>query len=204
MAKIRASALRFPVKAFLRKKKTGAKVPAVIRPMTDSDLEHWKEWSFTDEDQDASWEWDKILKETQERGSSIECYALLTEDRLQGLASLDTTGHSTSEGRALVVDYALSNPENRPDRSGVDPVKDVGRVIIGFAVHRSKELGFEGRLWLESLSKAETFYDGMKFNRLPGRSKEGHVTYELGTAQANVIWQSMHDEKTIDLPDEKA
>lgn len=200
MAKTKASALKFPVKAILRRKETSAKVPAVIRPMTGSDLEHWKEWSFTDEDQDASWEWDKTLKEAQERGSPIECYALLTEDRLQGLASLDTTGHSTSEGRALVVDYASSNPENR---RGLDPVKDVGRVIIGFAVHRSKELGFEGRLWLESLSKAETFYDGMGFNRLPGRSKEGHATYELGTAQANVIWQSMRDEKTIDLPDEK-
>ncbi|MEQ1917953.1 MAG: hypothetical protein ABL955_02050 [Elusimicrobiota bacterium] len=200
MAKIRASTLSFPVKAFLREKVTSAKVQAVIRPMTVSDLEHWKEWPFTDDDQDTSWEWDKILKESRGRGSLIECYALLTNDRLQGLVSLDTAGHATGEGRALVVDYVSSNPANR---RGPDAVKDVGRVFIGFAVHRSKELGFEGRLWLESLSNAETFYDRIGFSKLPGRSKEGHVTYELGTAQANVIWQGMHDDKTIDLPDDK-
>jgi len=200
MAKIKASALRFPIKAVLREKESNAKMSAVIRPMAASDLEHWKEWPFTGEDQDTSWEWDKILKESRRRGSPIECYALLTGDRLQGLVSLDTAGHSAGEGRALVVDYVSSNPANR---RGPDAVKDVGRVFIGFAVHRSKELGFEGRLWLESLSNAETFYDRIGFAKLPGRSKEGHVTYELGTTLANAIWQGMRDDKTIDLPDER-
>lgn len=200
MAKTKASALKFPVKAVLRRKETSAKVPAAIRPMTASDLQHWKEWPFTDDDQDTSWEWDKILRESRSRASPIECYALLTNDRLQGLVSLDTTGHATGEGRALIVDYVSSNPANR---RGPDAVKDVGRVFIGFAVHRSKELGFEGRLWLESLSNAETFYDRIGFSKLPGRSKEGHVTYELGTAQADAIWQGMREDKTIDLPDEK-
>ncbi len=77
-------------------------------------------------------------------------------------------------------------------------------MFIGFAVHRSKELGFEGRLWLESLSNVETFYDRVGFSKLPGKSKEGHVTCELGTVQAEAIWQSMRTEKTLDFLDENS
>ncbi len=55
----------------------------------------------------------------------------------------------------LVAKYT-TNPGNR---RGDNAVKDVGRVLLGLAIYRSRLAGFEGRLWLESLPGAELFYD---------------------------------------------
>jgi len=187
MAKHKPTALKFPLKAALRDKGTNAKVTANIRPMLESDLEKWAEWPYATEDLDKTWRWNKILKESKKTGG-IECYALFVDDALHGLVSFDLQGHLTDAGRGLIVDYLATNPRNRRGKRGV---KDVGEVFLGLAVYRSRELGWEGRLWLESLSTAEAFYEHAGFAQLPSRSKDGYVTFVLGKAGADRIWRDV-------------
>ena len=198
MAKQKPTTLEFPLKALLRDRASGAKIPAIVRPMVESDIRQWGEWTYENDDQDAGWEWDKILNEPGRSSGGIECYALCAEDRLHGLASFDLRGRATSAGHGLVIDYLATNPCNRRANGGV---KDIGKVFLGLAVHRSRELGWNGRIWLESLSNAERFYERVGFAKLAARSEEGNAAFELGKVGADRIWRDIRDEKTLLIPD---
>jgi len=185
------------MKVHLRDRRTNARVSATIRLMVEADLARWAEWPYATEDQDKAWEWDDILKTSTRRGHRIECYALYAQNRLQGLVSFDLRGHSTSEGHALVVDYVATNPHNRRGAAGL---KDVGTALLALAVHRSRELKWEGRLWLESLPGAEGVYQRLGFTKGPGRSREGHATFGLGKEAAARLWQTVQNERILTIP----
>lgn len=195
MAKRKTTAMSFPVKAHLRERATGAKVTSDVRQMSGPDLAQWSRWAYTKDDQDKGWEWDKILKESE--GGRTECYALYARERLQGLACFDAKGHSTASGRALVIDYLASRPGNRRGSSGL---KDVGVALIVIAIFRSRELGWAGRLWLESLPGAEDLYKHLGFTMLKGRSKDGHVMFELSEENATRVFEIARAQNIVSLP----
>src|SRR3990172_5169235 len=128
MAKHKPTALEFPIAAFVRLKGSNARISATISLMLESDIDTWGEWDYEKNDEDKTWEWDKILEDRGQSGGAIECYALYLDDELQGLMSFDLQGHSTSEGHALVVDYLATNPGNRHGTSGI---RDVGKIFLG-------------------------------------------------------------------------
>ncbi len=194
MAKRKTTAMTFPVKAHLRERNSGTKVPATVRPMSEPDLAQWSRWAYGGDDQDKAWEWDKILKES-ERGRT-ESYALYADERLQGLACLDTKGHATASGKALVVDYIASRPVNRRGNGGF---KDVGTALIAIAIHRSRELGWAGRLWLESLPGAAEVYTHLGFTKLDGRSKDGYMMFELSEENANQLFDLARTKNIVSL-----
>ena len=192
MAAGEAMAMKFPIKAYLRERSSGAKVSATVRPMSKSDLLQWAGWVYRSHDQDKTWEWDKILGESNSGRS--ECYALSANGQLQGLACFDTIGYVTTSGQALIVDYLASRPENR-----IGGLKDVGTVLIALAVGRSRELGWEGRLWLESLPGAEDVYTHLGFTKLDGRSKDGYAMFELSEENANQLTEKVHAKDIVSL-----
>jgi hypothetical protein len=193
MAKRKITAMTFPVKAHLRERSSGTKVPATVHPMSETDLAQWTRWVYGSGDQDHTWEWDKILEES---GSGrTECYTLYAEEQLQGLACFDTKGHATATGLALVVDYLASRPENRGGG-----FKDVGTALIVIAIHRSRELGWAGRLWLESLPGAEDVYKHLGFTKLAGHSKDGYAMFELSEENAGQLFNLAHEKNILSLP----
>lgn len=195
MAKRKTTAMTFPVKARLRERTSGTNVLADVRQMGGADLSQWSRWAYTKDDQDRTWEWDKILKESE--GGRTECYALYARERLQGLACFDTKGHSTAAGQALVIDYIASRPGNRRGSGGF---KDVGAALIAIAIYRSRELGWAGRLWLESLPGAEAVYVHLGFTKLNGRSKDGHAMFELSEENAARLSELASTQNIVSLP----
>jgi hypothetical protein len=184
MTKKKSSALKFPLQAHPRDRATKAPVPAVAAPMSESDVELWGLWQYPKDAADRGWDWESIFAEAQAPGSEMECYAVVAREALQGLMAVVVEGKPTPEGVALGVDYLASNPVNR-DLSG--GLKDVGFILVVLAVRRSVEIGWNGRLWLESLPDAEEFYVRCGFSRLPGKSAEGNAMFWLTGAAADVI-----------------
>lgn len=185
-----------PLEAVLRDKRTKAFVSARVAPMAKSDVELWGLWQYPENAEDESWEWDKIFESAQKPNSDIECYAVEARNRLQGLMSLNLAGHTTPDGQALVVDYLASGPANRAVNAGL---KDVGFVLLALAIQRSRDLGWGGRLWLESLPAAETFYKQCGFTKLPEESPDGHGMFWLSGADADTIWENAKTRGILNL-----
>lgn len=194
MAKRKSTKLKFPLKAVVRDRQTSGRVPALINPMDDSHRFQWVAWRYGQNDLDQTWEWDQFLEQSQRMESGLECYALEAREELHGLMCLDLTGHETPDGTALVVDYVATSPANRPPHA---ELRDIGSILLALAVHRSRELGFEGRLWLESLPDSEIFYERCGFARLPGVSAEGNAMFSLSKASADHHWQMVCDAKQL-------
>ena len=193
MAKQKTTAMMFPVKAHLRERNSGAKVLASVHPMGKADIAQWSLWAYRRDDEDKTWEWPEILEKS--RSGSTECYALSARGRLEGLACLDIKGQATASGHALVVDFLASRPENRGGG-----LKDVGTAFLAIAVHRSRELGWAGRLRLESLPGAEGYYMRLGFTKLPGRSEDGFAVFELSEENANQLLNHAQARDIVSLP----
>ncbi len=72
-------------------------------------------------------------------------------------------------------------------------------MLIALAVGRSRELGWEGRLWLESLPGAEDVYTHLGFTKLDGRSKDGYAMFELSEENANQLTEKVHAKDIVSL-----
>ncbi len=193
MANRKTTAMRFPVRAHLRERNSGAKFPATVHSMAEPDIDEWSWWAYRKDDEDRIWEWAKIFEESQ--SGRTECYAIYASEQLQGLACFDTKGEATASGHALVVDYLASRPENRGGG-----FKDVGTALLAIAIHRSRELGWAGRLWLESLPGAEDVYTHLGFTKLVGRSEDGYAMFELSEENANQLWDQAREKNIVSLP----
>ena len=57
--------------------------------------------------------------------------------------------------------------------------KYVGSLLVAQAVLVSLEKGYEGRMWLESLPRAEGFYRGLGMIKIAERSAEGLTQFKF-------------------------
>lgn len=193
MPRAKPTTFSFPLKVRLRQRDSGAKVSSEIRPMAPADLEQWSRWQYGSADEDRSWEWDRILSDDD--GGLIECYVLYARGQLQGLMGVDTRGRGVPKfGRALIIDYLASNPRNRRGAVGL---KDVGTVFLAFAVLRSRELGYAGRLWLESLPGAAAVYSRLGFAISSRKSRAGYSVFRLDARGADQLVEAARGKDLI-------
>src|SRR5207249_1641663 len=126
--------------------------------------------------EDRIWDWRSVYAESRELSGGHECYAAWADGELQGLMAVDLRPHNAQAADFVTIDYLSTNPANRAPRAGL---KYVGTAMVAVAMIRSNELGFDGRVRLESLPNAEAFYRGLGMIRQTERSPEGNTVYLL-------------------------
>ena len=67
------------------------------------------------------------------------------------------------------------------------------------AIIRSLELGCYGRVRLEALSGAETFYQGLGMKRQPDRSPEGNSVYILEAQAAKQLLEQIKEKGILGI-----
>jgi hypothetical protein len=146
----------------------------------------WKPRLQSSSEEDSHWNWvNKYLKSAT---PNYERYALECENITQGLIllELDCYRSRCESGRSLVyVDFLATAPWNRCSIQNPPSYKGVGMALVTYAVKRSFDLGYKGRLGLHALPLAEAFY-----------AKLGMVDFGLDAGKENL--------KYFELPSDKA
>jgi len=169
--------MRLPVTLNVSDRATGLKVTARMRRTIFSDILQWRSWIYTPDAEDRNWDWMAIFAEAIQYPRRFECYSLTVESDLHCLMRLDVRGRLLRGVRWLIIEYLATNPADRDKNAGI---KYLGESMIAVATERSLEHNLKGCLWLESLPRAQEFYENLGFERLKRRSKEGYSTYILG------------------------
>ena len=73
--------------------------------------------------------------------------------------------------------YLAVTPWNRPTIQSPRRYSGCGRALLKFAVQRSDDLGYEGRVGLHSLPRSRPFYKGSGFMDLGPDEAEGGLNY---------------------------
>ncbi|GEM_PF-3430944 len=183
--------MNFPLPIQLTHKATGASVQGFIQPTTIFDLELQRGWQYHKTDEDENWDWESNYFECLQSEGRLECYSARVDQTLQGLMVLDLEGHRVAGERSLGIDYLAANPANRSLESGL---KFVGVALFSVAILRSFERGMEGRLWLESLSGAQTFYERLGMRRHTRKSRAGYFIYSLETNRAKELLEKFRND----------
>lgn len=117
-------------------------------------------------------------------------FALVCQGMTQGLMKVITTAlgrHREHSGKHIVyIDYVETAPWNISEFMPPGRFKGIGDVLVSAAVNLSYEEGFQGRIGLHSLPKAEGFYlehCGMT-DLGPDASKQSLRYFEMTAAQA--------------------
>lgn len=71
--------------------------------------------------------------------------------------------------------------------------------MITDALGRSIECGAGGRIWLESLPGAASFYESLGMARQPRRSAEGNQVYTLKAATAEQLLVEINAKDIVEL-----
>jgi hypothetical protein len=136
------------------------------------------------------WDWSRkahLLAYMTTIGWAIECNA-----KWQGVALADTSSHfsllESDRGKPLLyLDYIESAPWNWHNVAGqVGIYAGVGAILFRRALRHSYDLGFNGRIGLHSLPRAESFYEkacGMT-RVFIDHKKEGLTYFELSRDEA--------------------
>ena len=156
----------------------------------------WVRWRHRLEDEDRAWDWSSIYAESSESDGGHECYAAWADDELQGLMALHLRHPNAQEGRFIMVDYLSTNPANRSPQGGL---KYVGTALMALAIIRSEELGFDGRICLEALPGAETFYQGLGMIKQPEKSPDGNAVYLLEREPAKELLEEIQKKGILKL-----
>jgi Acetyltransferase (GNAT) domain len=142
----------------------------------------WKPRLSFSEEEDSHWDWNTKHKATASC-LNYEKFALECDRVTQGLMMLELDYHRSriEPGKSIVyIDFLSTAPWNR--RSIQDPpiYKGVGSVFVQFAIMRSHELEYHGRVGLHALPDAVAFYTklGMK-NFGPDSEKQNLPYFEL-------------------------
>jgi len=98
--------------------------------------------------------------------------------------------------KGVIVDYLATNPANRTAGQGL---KYVGIGLIAVALARSIECGAGGRIWLESLPGAASFYEGLGMIQQSRRSAEGNLVYTLEVATAEQLLDEIKRQGILEL-----
>jgi hypothetical protein len=151
---------------------TGELVEASLVQMGAKHVEHfdsfWKELLLEFEAVDARLSW-RFKQQLTERNANYECYALECEGLTQGLLMLETQNRWSlfDRGQRLVyVEVIMTAPWNRLSIQRPPEWRRVGRSLMAWARQRSVELGYEGRVGLQSLPDAVGFYEQIDMMRL--------------------------------------
>jgi len=176
--------VKLPVAATLEEKATRRRIAAKIRHATWRDIETQLHWQFAPGAMDANWNWLHLWLSALSRPDRFDCLSLVVASELHGLMSLDLRGRRTADGRSLIVDYLATNPSDRIEGEGF---KYIGVSLMAAAVARSIDLGYAGRIWLESLADPTTlrFYRSLGMTRQRRRSAEGFDVFVFDQAGAS-------------------
>ncbi|MFO1500661.1 MAG: hypothetical protein U1G07_20135 [Verrucomicrobiota bacterium] len=170
-------------------------MPGLIQLALEQHLVWWTGWRYNERDEDRGWDWWGIYRECSELAGRYECYAAAAAHVLQGLMVLDLQGRTTNDSKAVVVDYLATKPANRASTSGL---KYVGIALLALAIERSIEIGAGGRIWLESLAGAASFYESLGMNRQPRRSAEGNLVYLLNSTVAKQLLERIKENRIVE------
>jgi hypothetical protein len=113
----------------------------------------------SEEEEDSHWDWRR--KSLVLSTVNYEKYALECEDITQGLMILEIDCHRSrvESGKSIVyVDYLATAPWNRPSIQDPPMYRGVGTALLMFAIKRSCDLEYKGRIGLHALPLAEKFY----------------------------------------------
>jgi hypothetical protein len=188
--------MQFPLATGFVDKESGARVRGLIHIAVEEHLLLWTSWRYRSGDEDRAWDWWSIFQGCRLSGGRFECYAALALGNLQGLMALDLSGKRTRMGKCIVVDYLATNPANRTVERGL---KYVGVGLIAVALMRSIECGAGGRIWLESLPRAASFYESLGLAQQPRRSAEGNLVYTLEAATAEQLLDEIKRQGILEL-----
>ena len=165
-----------------------------IKHLTDFDT-FWKPRLQPSAEQDRHWDWvNKYLKLTT---PNYERYALECETITQGLMLLELDFHRSrlEPGKSLIyIDYLVTAPWNRPSIQNPPLYKGVGSSLFSFAIKRSLDIGYKGRLGLHALPLAEKYYLKLGMDDFGSDSEKQDLKYfELTSGKALEIisrgWQ---------------
>lgn len=149
-------------------------VDAVLTTVTDKHLSDattlWEPLLQGTGEEDEYWEWKRKSRRAKILPGD-ELYAIECEGVTQGLIMIDILKKrcqiESQYGRPLVYISALGTaPWNRPEINDHPTYKGVGGNLVDFAIARSNELGYQGRIGLHSLPRALGFYRKLKVGLL--------------------------------------
>jgi hypothetical protein len=176
--------MQFPLAATFVDRASLKRIPGEIRVAVEQHMLLWTGWQYRSSDEDRAWDWWQIYLECQLPDGRYECYAVLTDNVLQGLMALDFKERKTGAGNEIIVDYLATNPANRMAHQGL---KYIGIALVAVAIMRSTEQGANGRIRLESLPGAAGFYESLGMVKQPRRSTEGNSVYMLESKTAEEL-----------------
>jgi hypothetical protein len=118
---------------------------------------------------------------------AVEC-----EGQVQGLMAISIQPRPAilSLGKRLVyVDYLEAAPWNQRVTSRSSRFIGVGKILIGQAIHVSRELGLGGCVGLHSLQQAENFYaEKCRMIRIGQDPEYNNLVYFEYTESASAMW----------------
>lgn len=142
--------------------------------LTDKHIEdtktYWEPLLQGSQQSDEYWNW-----QSKSRRAAIlpggELYAIECQGMTQGLMTIDILKKrcqiQSQIGKRLVYIEALATaPWNRPAIWGSPVYKGVGGSLVDFAIARSYEVGYKGRVGLHSLEEALGFYRKLRVGLL--------------------------------------
>jgi hypothetical protein len=179
-----ASDLNIPIKLFRTQDQSvldGSLVTLSDKHLRDVSV-FWKPRLATSEEEDSHWDWYQKYQGI-ENYPNYEKYSVECEQITQGLMMIEIDCHRSRhepDKSIVYVDFLATAPWNRPSLESPPQFRGVGSVLFDFARQRSRDLEYQGRLGLHSLSRAESFYlkQGMK-NFGPDHEKQDLTYFEL-------------------------
>jgi len=158
-------------------------VDAKLLTLTDKHLDDfetfWKSRLQVSNEEDGHWNWIKKNQLTL-LSSDYEKYAVECEQISQGLMMLEVSNYysrNNSQQKIVYVDFLSTAPWNRISLKNPPDYKGVGLTLLSFAKQRSKQLGYEGRVGLHALPKAENFY-----------RKRGMINFGIDTEKEDLVY----------------
>jgi GNAT superfamily N-acetyltransferase len=152
---------------------TGESVSAILVRLNSKHVEDveqfWQGLLLKSDEPDAGLSWRFKWGLATRLGNNYEGYALECEGLTQGLLLLETQTRWSffDRGQRLVfVDVVMTAPWNRLPIQRPPEWIGVGTALMTFAQTRSLELGYGGRVGLQSLPEAVRFYSRLGMTRL--------------------------------------
>ncbi len=163
-------------------------IDAILTEVTDKHLEDaktlWEPILVGSGQDDEYWNWVGKSRRSKLLPGD-ELYAIECEGITQGLLMLDVLKkrcliESQLRRRLVYISALATAPWNRPVITNPPTYKGVGGNLVDFAVARSYELGYQGRIGLHALPGALGFYRKLRLGLLdcgPDPEELDHLVY---------------------------